>query len=469
MKTPSFDFPVTSAWLELNGRRLDSRPYVSGAVEARMLLNKLVVKKEPLHSVTVRIFHAGREGRTYVNEPEYGVPFLGSTDILSNDLSTLLLLSKKQVASNPLFTLGEGWTLITRSGTVGRMAYVRPDMIGMACSEHVMRVVPDPDKIFPGYLYAYLSSRFGVPLVIEGTYGAIIQHIEPHHIANVPVPRLDETTELIVHNLIIEAANLRTNALDTLYISGEKLLVAIGLEEMPQAYRISRPLVSVISSNHLNRRFEGSFHSPLALEAEKSIEAANCEVLLLGDSKVTRRLFKPSIFKRMWVDTGEFGPAFVSGNDIYRIAPSPERFVSKKSKDIESYLLHKGWVVFQAAGQLNGVFGIPILVNSHLDGMFCADDVFRIVPHSLSDAGFIYAYLRTNYGRRLLKRQAYGYSIPRVVAEHVAQVLIPWPEERIRREIGSQVVDAWEDLATAIKLEAEGVHIVEDAIMKGRV
>jgi type I restriction enzyme S subunit len=52
-----------------------------------------------------------------------------------------------------------------------------------------MRVVPDAEKIPPGYLYAYLSSKFGVPLVVGGTYGAIIQHIEPEHIANLPVPR----------------------------------------------------------------------------------------------------------------------------------------------------------------------------------------------------------------------------------------------------------------------------------------
>ena len=79
------------------------------------------------------------------------------------------------------------------------MAYARPDMDGMACSEDVLRVVPDPDRILPGYLYAFLSSKFGVPLVVGGTYGAIIQHIEPHHIANLPVPRLGEEIEARAH------------------------------------------------------------------------------------------------------------------------------------------------------------------------------------------------------------------------------------------------------------------------------
>src|SRR5207247_8087360 len=135
--------------------------------------------------------------------------------------------------------------------------------------------------------------------------------------------------------------------------------------------------VSVVNSSNLRMRLEGAFHSPLALEAEKAIVKASCEVLHIGDRNVTKNLFKPSIFKRMWVESKDYGPPFVSGNDVYRIAPAPERFVSRKSKDIESYLLRKGWVVFQAAGQLNGVFGTPVLVNSYLDGMLCADDVFR--------------------------------------------------------------------------------------------
>lgn len=179
---------VPSSWLENNGRRLDCGPYMSGALEARELLRKHIT--EPLSKVTSEIYHAGRESRIWVDSPEHGVPFMGSTDILAMDLSCLPLISKKQIASNPKFSIGKGWTLITRSGTVGRMAFARSDMDGVACSEHVMRVVPNESSIKPGYLYAYLSSRFGVPIVVSGTYGAIIQHIEPDHISGLPVPRL---------------------------------------------------------------------------------------------------------------------------------------------------------------------------------------------------------------------------------------------------------------------------------------
>ncbi len=282
MKLVNFDHPVISSWFDLYGCRLDSKPYLSGSIEARAAFTKLDEKTAKLHEVTKGIFHPGREGRTYVDDPEYGVPFLGSTDILNVDLSSLPLLSKKQVAANPSFILEEECILITRSGTIGRMAFVRADMAGMACSEDVLRVAPDPDKILPGYLYAYLSSKFGLPQVVEGTYGAIIQHIEPLHIADLLVPYLGKDVETSTHNLITQASALRTKALNILHLSGKELLKAVGLVELPKSYKVSRPLISVISSQDFKSRLEGAFHSPLALDAERKIVQAQCEVLPLA-------------------------------------------------------------------------------------------------------------------------------------------------------------------------------------------
>ena len=67
---------VRAAWLEEGGRRLDCNPYMSGALEARDALRRLS-KTEILSDVTERIFHAGREGRTWVDDPRYGIPFMG--------------------------------------------------------------------------------------------------------------------------------------------------------------------------------------------------------------------------------------------------------------------------------------------------------------------------------------------------------------------------------------------------------
>ncbi len=88
-KVTKLNLPVMSSWLEDNQQRLDASPFLSGAFEARVILNRLKTKKEPLQKLTKghkgRIFNSPRFPCTYVNDPNYGVPFLGSTDILRSE------------------------------------------------------------------------------------------------------------------------------------------------------------------------------------------------------------------------------------------------------------------------------------------------------------------------------------------------------------------------------------------------
>ena len=91
--------PVMASWLRDQGFRLDAPPFLSGAIEARKLLEQLPVKKEPLVSLTEgqrRNLSCGRYfERNWVTDPEHGVPFLSSTDILQADLSRLSDCSKQ--------------------------------------------------------------------------------------------------------------------------------------------------------------------------------------------------------------------------------------------------------------------------------------------------------------------------------------------------------------------------------------
>jgi type I restriction enzyme S subunit len=178
MKIVNLKNPVMASQFREQGFRLDAPPFLSGAIEARKLLEQLPVKKAPLASLTTGhkggIYNGPMFRRNYVTDREHGVPFLTSSGILLADLSTLPLLSKKDAMSSrlPYLKIREGVTLISCSGAIGRMAYTRPEMDGMWSSQDVLKVVPDPDRILSGYLYAFLSSKFGVPLVVGGTYGA---------------------------------------------------------------------------------------------------------------------------------------------------------------------------------------------------------------------------------------------------------------------------------------------------------
>lgn len=461
---------VRAAWLEEGGRRLDCNPYMSGALEARDALTQLKVRKDALRTLTAGhaggIYNGPVFARVWVDDPRYGVPFLSNSDMLNADLSTLPLLQRKYAQSKKLahLELSPGTTLITCSGTIGRMTYVRPDMAGMWSSQHIMKVVPNPEHIPPGYLYAFLSSRYGVPLVVSGTYGAIIQHIEPEHIAELPVPRFEPELEDEIHWLIDASANLRTIASKKLSDALKRLEAEAGFTsvELPQVTEFS---CSRVKCSDLNDRLDAPYHSSAAHTAEEMLERSPLGFALL--SSVAKRYFKPPIFKRLWVESEEHGCLFVSGNDIYRYQPEEPRYVSRRTPKFNEFILERGTVVFQAAGQIYGLFGRPLYVNGWLEGTFCADDVFRITPFNEVDGAFLYLFLRTRVGEALIKRQACGNSIPRVWEPHISRLRVLWPEKSVREAFAMPVIDAHEMIEEARQAELKAVALLERRVGGG--
>lgn len=429
---------VPSSWLHRDGRRFDSGPYTSGALEAMIRLGEIDVPKDRLASLTQGheggIYHAGREGRMWVDSPEYGVPFLGSTSILAADLTNLPLLSKYQVAANPKFVLRPGWTLITRSGTIGRMAYSRPDMDGMACSEHVMRIAPDPGRVPPGYVYAFLSSKFGVPIVTSGTYGAIIQHIEPQHIADLPVPRLGNKIEQRAHELVHRAALARSDAVAIIQ-KAQRMIQ--GLLPAVRARPSSR--WAVVQASQVQSRLDAYYFSAPCIAARCAFdEAATVNHRQLAE---VAKVFIPGIFKRRYADP-EYGYPYITGGDVFQLAPTSDRYLLRSVADQYRLKVSKGDILIQEAGQLGGLIGRSVLVGDYLDSFTVSNNMIRVTPYEQSDVGYLFALLSTPEGVLLIGREAAGSSIPHIDESRVRNILVPWPSAEARREIGSEVLHA---------------------------
>ena len=142
------------------------------------------------HGYDGGIFNGPQFARRYVYDSEHGVPFLSSSSMLHADFAHVDLLKRSEATSARLahLRIDEGTTLVSCSGTIGRMVYVRPEMSGAWSSQDAIKIVPDPDLVRPGYLYAFLRGAYGRPMLTGGTYGAIVQHVEPQHIARIPVP-----------------------------------------------------------------------------------------------------------------------------------------------------------------------------------------------------------------------------------------------------------------------------------------
>ncbi len=453
---------VRSGWLDEGGRRLDCNPYMSGALEARDKLKRLPVT-EKLSAVTVRIFHAGREARLWVNDAAHGVPFMGSSDVRVADFSALPLIAKRQVERNPLFTLGSGWTLITRSGTIGRMAYARPDMEGMACSEHVLRVVPNAERIPPGFLFAFLSSRYGVPLVVSGTYGAIIQHIEPEHIADLPVPRFDPSTEVAIAAKVDAAARARAQAVELLREATSRLQEIFELKLPTPIPALPKPDFAAVSSEAFRDRGDAYYYSARNAESRKAFDSVGAN-RALGD---VAEVFIPGIFKRLYASDPQYGSPYITGGDVFELAPTSDKYLMKRVAAEYRLLLRKGMIVVQEAGQLGGLIGRSVMVGSYLDGFSCSNNMIRIVPEDDIDGGYLFTLLSSEHGVRLLSREAAGSSIPHTDEQRVKRIQVPWPSREDREDIGAPAIRARELRDQACVWEREARDMLEARILGG--
>ena len=231
----------------------------------------------------------------------------------------------------------------------------------MWSSQHVMKVVPDEAKIPPGYLYAFLSSKFGVPLVVSGTYGAIIQHIEPEHIASLPVPRFGDEIEIEIAKLIDSAANARSEAVLILKEAEALLFSSFGFKLPTRIHQLPKPDVTLISSETLLDRCDAYYYGKRNVEARTEFDAV-VNNLYLG---IVADVFIPGIFKRLYVSDPIFGSPYITGGDVFEISPTSDKYLMRRVAEEYKLVLRKGMIVIQEAGQLGGLIGRSFMISSH--------------------------------------------------------------------------------------------------------
>lgn len=457
---------VPSAWLEEQGRRLDCGPYLSGAVEAKRLLKNLPGRRAELHDLT-----HGHEGgiykgplfaRNYVSDPAYGVPFLSSSGVLHAEFTYADLLRAQDATSARLAPLRieEGMTLVVRSGTIGRMAYARAEMKGMWSSEHLLKVVPNPNLVRPGYLYAFLSGRFGVPLIVGETYGAIVQHIEPGHISDLPVPLAQDAIQDDAHRLVTEAAEMRTWASAELQAVVREIEEAAGMPPLDIRYASARPDTSLVQASTLHGRMDGLFHSNYHQEALAPLQRLpqNRRTTV---RELVSRVFWPPMFKRIPVDDPRYGVPFFGTSALMRSDPDASYLLSRRTSGFDNLFIDETTVLVPASGQLNGIIGHAVLPHGDVVGGTVTHDAIRLHCPDDATAGYVFACLISEYGRRQLKVRAFGSSIPHLNEPAVAGVTVPRLDDEQVERFGHRAFEARTARHDAVRKEREARALVE--------
>ncbi|WP_239395156.1 hypothetical protein [Frankia sp. CiP3] len=464
MKTASLDNPVRAGWLADQALRLDARPYVSDAFAARAFLRRLP-RTEPLEVVTEgRIFNAGRFSRQWTLDPEHGVPFLGSADIFEADLSWVPMLAKSYVEKHPALRLEPGWTLITRSGmTAGRVTYARPSMDGYACSEDVLRAVPAPGRIHWGYLYAFLSSPYGISVIKGGIYGTSVRHIEPHHIADLPVPRLGDAFETRIHDLMERAAELRERFQVGIVAATRDLFESAGLAHLLDLrwhdqrrdldFEVSR--LNPTSLRALN-------YSPRARRIIAELEAVPHRTL--GDICADGQLGSGARFRRIDADPG-IGARLIGQRQAFWMRPEG-RWINPAHAPPEIYASDET-VLVAAQGTLGEteVFCRPILATGRWLKNVYSQHFLRVVSAEATIPGaYLFAFLRSETAFRILRSMSTGGKQQDLHEELRRRIPVPTCSPEDRSRIAETVRAAFRDRDEADRNEDLAMALLDEAV-----
>lgn len=186
-------------------------------------------------------------------------------------------------------------------------------------------------------------------------------------------------------------------------------------------------------------RLDASVYDTEAIQVRNLIKAGKYSLVPVGGSSGLASGYTCGRFKRIWVKYSDY-PIY-QPSTMLDIKPKPDGYLSKLTKtNIEALRVHKGQVLLTCSGTIGNVS----YVSRTLDNCIFSHDLLRINSKRDNDAGFIYAYLKTKVGNKMLLTNKYGAVVTHIEAEHLASVPIPDAPISIKDEINSLIVRSFE-------------------------
>jgi len=442
-------------------KRFDASFYTQDVIAARVLLDKIQrkgIKIDKVSNLSNNIFWPGRFKRRYVSSKK-GTPFL-----MPSEAFMFLPEPTKYIIGYPGdVSVKDGWLLISRSGTIGRCLITTKTMLNFVLSDDLIRIIPKNEKNIY-YLYAYLNTWIGQTFLIKDQYGATVKHIEPHHVADIPIPRISDLEEEI-NQKILKAHKLREEAQELLLKAEEMIYSKLGLPKINEddieyfGGKIGRVVKAFeIKASELDYRLDASYHEPILNLIKKTLNSARHRIIKLG--RTINDMFIPTRFKRPYVKNSEDGIPFLQGAHITMIKPMEVKFLWKGMTNIQKTLLKKNWVLMTRSGTV-GRIGF---VSDSLDGWAASEHILRIIVKPEINPGYIVAFLSSPYGDYQIKGKIYGAVVDEIAEQDtslIEDIEIVLPDENVQYKIGSLVIDAYNKKDKASQIEEEAIKQLE--------
>ena len=365
----------------------------------------------------------------------------------------------------------KGQILLTCSGTVGNCTYVRNTLDNLIFSHDLIRVEP---KEYNGFTYAFLKSKIGRLLLTTNNYGAVVKHIEPKHLDDIPIPNPPALLKQEIHRLIEESFRLRDESnelMDETQALLKEVLRLPAIEELQakseQFDNTAGVLNYPVPLSKSNNRLDGSYHVPIVEVILKHLEKTAKEIVKIGDNRLSQSVVLPGRFKRVYVEEGN-GIVFIGGKQISELDPSDKKYlsISQHADRIKSQLTLRENMILMTG---RGTVGKVTLVPNHWDGWIASDNVIRIVNANDEIIGYLHTWLSSPHGRELINRFTCGGTVSMIEPIHVKSIEVPFlKDEKVQTRINRKVLEANHIKTEAYELEQKALTVLDEKVIFAR-
>lgn len=448
-------------------KRLEASVFGLDGKRAREDVNECSYEKVHLlgkNGILSKAFYPGRFKRIYCDKTS-GIPFFLPSqmgEIAPKPEKYISPLTKCNFAE---LKLKNGDILLTRSGTIGNLTVVSKTLEDKVFSDDVIRI-SCKESVDTGYLYAFLKSKTGNTILQTNSYGSVITHIEPDHLSEVPIPYPSRVMREEINNLIMKSFELRDKSNEILDEASSLLIKALNLPPV-EDLKIEKLTGEVdsysVKLSEVNNRIDGSYHVPVVKAILAHLDKHSSELVPISDPRVSKRVFLPGRFKRVYVEEGN-GRVFFGGKQIYELDPTNKKYLSVSKHDArikkELEIIENMILVTRS-----GTIGKVVMTPKHWEKWIINEHVIRIEPSSPEIAGYLSVFLNTEYGYRLITRFTYGSVVDEINEHHVGQVRIPLlKDEELQNNISAMALEANNLRFEAYKLEQKALTAIDKII-----
>lgn len=376
-------------------------------------------------------------------------------------------ISHKTQTNIDALRVHEGQVLMTCSGTIGKLSYVSKTLDNQIFSHDLLRINSN-NPSDAGYIYAYLKSATGNKILLTNSYGAVITHIEPEHLATVPIPDAPEAIKKRINDLIVESYALRdeSNALideATGLLVNELQLPDVNSFDVALYKKRANVDTFSVKLSGMAGRIDASYHVPIIDAIVEHMKQHAAEVTTVGDSRVSKAVILPPRFARVYVEEG-YGKVLIGGKQIHELDPSGKKYLSRtKHKELMNKLeVAQNTILITRSGTIGKV----VLVPKHWEHWVPSDHIIRVVPESKDIAGYLSIFLSSDYGYHLITHYTYGSVVDEIDDTHVSSIPFPLLKNAdIQRRINELALEASEKRYEAYKLEQQALRIVDKEVI----